>query len=104
MGAVRSANLRTSSAPKLSLLWCGYQFGHNELSQFGRTIKLAKKTPGYLRWGHSPVVRALGLQAGALGSNAVPISGLDLIPVVLDTTLPCLVNITNWLPPASWGS
>ena len=39
-----------------------------------------------------PVVRALGLHAAAPGSNPVITSGLDLSPVVPDSTLPCFVN------------
>ena len=39
-----------------------------------------------------PVVRALGLHAAAPGSNPVITSGLDLFPVVPDSTLPCFVN------------
>ena len=49
------------------------------------------------------MVRALGLHAAASGSNPVLTSGLDLLPVVPDSTLPRFV-IANWLPPASWGS
>ena len=39
-----------------------------------------------------PVVRALGLHLVSLGSNPVLTSGLDLFPVVLDSTLPCFLN------------
>ena len=39
-----------------------------------------------------PVVRALGLHAAAPGLNPVITSGLDLFPVVPDSTLPCFVN------------
>ena len=39
-----------------------------------------------------PVVRALGLHAAAPGSNPVITSGLDLFPVVPDSTIPCFVN------------
>ena len=39
-----------------------------------------------------PVVRALGLHAAAPGSNPVITSGLDLFPVVPDSTLPRFVN------------
>ena len=38
------------------------------------------------------MVRALGLHAVAPGSNPVITSGLDLFPVVPDSTLPCFVN------------
>ena len=38
------------------------------------------------------MVRALGLHAAAPGSNSVITSGLDLFPVVPDSTLPCFVN------------
>ena len=38
------------------------------------------------------MVRASGLQAVAPGSNPVPTSGLDLFPVVPDSTLPRFVN------------
>ena len=38
------------------------------------------------------MVRALGLHAAAPGSNPVITSGLDLFPVVPDSTLPCFVN------------
>ena len=38
------------------------------------------------------MVRALGLHAVALGSNPVLTSGLDLFPVVPDSTLPHFVN------------
>ena len=38
------------------------------------------------------MVRALGLHAAAPGSNPVLTSGLDLFPVVPDSTLPRLVN------------
>ena len=41
---------------------------------------------------YGPVVRALGLHAAAPGSNPVITSGLDLFPVVPDSTLPCFVN------------
>ena len=34
----------------------------------------------------------LGLHAVALGSNPILTSGLDLFPVVPDSTLPCFVN------------
>ena len=50
-----------------------------------------------------PVVRALGLHLVSLGSNTVLTSGLDLFPVVSDSTLPCFLK-ASWLPPASWGS
>ena len=40
----------------------------------------------------SPVVRALGLLAAAPGSNPVLTSGLDLFPVVPDSTPPRFVN------------
>ena len=39
-----------------------------------------------------PVVRALGLHAAAPGSNPVLTSGLDLFPVVPDSTPPRFVN------------
>ena len=39
-----------------------------------------------------PVVRTLGLHAAAPGSNPVLTSGLDLFPVVPDSTLPRFVN------------
>ena len=38
------------------------------------------------------MVRALGLHAAAPGSNPVLTSGLDLFPVVPDSTLPRFVN------------
>ena len=38
------------------------------------------------------VVRALGLHAAAPGSNPVLTSGLDLIPVVPDSTTPRFVK------------
>ena len=38
------------------------------------------------------MVRALGVHAAALGSNPVLTSGLDLFPVVQDSTLPHFVN------------
>ena len=38
------------------------------------------------------MVGALGLHAGAPGSNPVQASGLDLFPVVPDSTLPRFVN------------
>ena len=41
----------------------------------------------YIRKQHGPVVRTLGLHAAAPGSNLVRTSGLDLYPVVSDSTL-----------------
>ena len=41
---------------------------------------------------HGPIARALGLQAVALDSNPILISGLDLLSVVLSLTLPRFVN------------
>ena len=38
------------------------------------------------------MVTVLGLHAVALGSNPVVALGQDLFLVVLDSTLPCLVN------------
>ena len=48
-------------------------------------------TAGYWRR-CGPVVRALGLHAAAPGSNPVLTSGLDLFPVVPDSTPPRFVN------------
>ena len=45
-----------------------------------------------------PVVRALGLYAAAPGSNPVLTSGLDLFPVVPDSTPPRFVN-SQLVPP-----
>ena len=47
------------------------------------------------------MVRALGLHAVAAGSNLVVSSGLDLFPVVPDSTPPRFVNSlgTGCLPP-----
>ena len=57
---------------------------------------------GSITWRQcGPVVRALGLHAAAPGSNPVLTSGLDVFPVVPDSTPPRFVK---WLPPASWGS
>ena len=50
------------------------------------------------------VVMELDLHAVALGSNPILTSGLDLFPVVLDSTLPRFVNSQLEVPPASWGS
>ena len=46
----------------------------------------------FARRRRGPVVRALGLHAAAPGSNPVPTSGMDLFPVVPDSTLPRFVN------------
>ena len=47
---------------------------------------------GHLGRQHGPVARGLGLHGVAPGSNPILTSGLDLFPVVLDSTLPCFVN------------
>ena len=49
------------------------------------------------------MVRSLGLHVVAQGSNPVLTSGVDLFPVVMDSTLPRFVK-ANWLPPANWSS
>ena len=47
---------------------------------------------GHLGRQRGPVVRGLGLHEVAPGSNPILTSGLDLFPVVPDSTLPCFVN------------
>ena len=48
------------------------------------------------------MVRALGFDAVAQGSNPLLTSRQDLFPVVPDSTLPRFVS--KQLPRASWGS